>query len=337
MSLTDKLQSRLALSKGISRPGFDQMQEYITLSQEVVNDPKDPKQIKTINYTGNNDGNVNLKPLKSNNFDLSLEWYPHPGQSLTAAVFYKQVKNIILKETYTRTYKDLAGNDMEFTITGPANAAKARVRGVELAGMTYLDNLPGMGGLPDSAKGFGVSSNFTYIDGKQQLYHPFKGDYCPAGKLTGTVLLFGCDTNGLPYKDLPVPYMSKRAFNLAFMYDRGPVSARLAYSWRDRTLLATGIYAANSTNGTSADPARVDANGVEPRDVGFATPIWQEAVGQWDAGISYRFTDHFSGSFNATNLTRTVTRQTTQQTPGNMGSSWFDPGRSFRMQATYVF
>ncbi|MCS0632774.1 TonB-dependent receptor [Telluria mixta] len=337
MSLTDKLQSRLALSKGISRPGFDQMQEYITLHQNVTNDPKDPKQISMITYTGDNDGNVNLKPLKSNNFDVSLEWYPHPGQSLTATVFYKQVKDIILKETYTRTYKDLAGNDMEFTITGPANAAKARVRGVELAGMTYLDNLPGLNGLPDWAKGFGVSSNFTYIDSKQQLYHPFKGDYCPAGKLSGTVLLFGCDTNGLPYKDLPLPYMSKRALNLAFMYDHGPVSARLAYSWRDRTLLATGIYAANSTNGTSADPARKDANGVEPRDVGFATPIWQEAVGQWDAGISYRFTDHFSASFNASNLTRTVTRQTTQQTPGNMGSAWFDPGRSFRMLATYMF
>ena len=337
VSLTDKLQSRVALSKGISRPGFDQMQEYITLSQNVTNDPNDPKQIKSITYTGTNDGNVNLKPLKSNNFDVSLEWYPNPGQSLTGAVFYKQVKDIIMKETYSRTYKDLAGNPMDFMITGPANVAEARVKGVELAGMTYLDHLPGLSGLPAWAKGFGVSSNFTYIDGKQKLYHPFKGDYCPSGALTGTLLLFGCDTNGLPYKDLPVPYMSKRAFNLAFMYDQGPVSARLAYSWRDRTLLATGIYAANSTNGTSADPARKDANGNEPRDVGFAPPIWQEAVGQWDAGISYRFSEHFSGSFNGSNLTRTVTRQTTQQAPGNMGSSWFDPGRSYRMQLSYVF
>jgi len=344
VSLTDKLQSRLALSKGISRPGFDQMQEYITLSQNVVTDPNNPKLIKTINYTGTNDGNVNLKPLKSNNFDVSLEWYPNPGQSLTAAVFYKQVKDIIMKETYTRTYKDLAGQDVDFMITGPANVAKANVKGVELAGMTYLDHLPGLSDLPAWAKGFGVSSNFTYIDGKQQLYHPFKGDYCPAGALSGTVLMFGCDTNGLPYKDLPVPYMSKRAFNLAFMYDQGPVSARLAYSWRDRTLLATGIYAANSTNATSADPSRLYAPDpaqpdvkVEPHDVGYAPPIWQEAVGQWDAGITYKFSEHFSGSFNASNLTRTVTRQTTQQAPGNMGSSWFDPGRSYRMQLSYVF
>jgi TonB-dependent receptor len=337
ISLTDKLQSRLALSKGISRPGFDQMQEYITLHQNIVNDPDHTGQIKQITYTGENDGNVKLKPLKSNNFDVSLEWYPHPGQSLTAAVFYKQVKDIIMKETYTRTYKDLAGNDMDFNITGPANVAKANVRGVEIAGMTYLDHLPGLSDLPAWVKGFGVSSNFTYIDGKQQLYHPFKGNYCPKGQLTGDIMLFGCDTNGMPYKDLPVPYMSKRAFNLQFMYDQGPVSARLAYSWRDRTLLATGVYGASGTNGTSADPARVDANGNEPHDVGWGIPVWQEPVGQWDAGISYRFTEHFSGSFNASNLTRTVTKQTNQQAPGNMGRSWFDPGRSFRMQATYVF
>jgi outer membrane receptor protein involved in Fe transport len=60
-------------------------------------------------------------------------------------------------------------------------------------------------------------------------------------------------------------------------------------------------------------------------------------VGQWDAGINYRFSDHISGSFNISNLTRTVTKQVNQQTPGDMGRSWFDPGRSFRMQATYVF
>jgi TonB-dependent receptor len=337
-SLRDKLQARVALSRGIYRPGFDQLQEYITLHQNVVSDPNDSSKISTITYTGENSGNVNLKPLKSNNFDVTLEWYPHPGQSLTAAFFYKQVKDIIMLESYTRTYKDLAGVDQDFTITGPANAAKARVRGIELAGSTYFDHLPGVSDkLPDWAKGFGVSSNFTYIDGKQQLYHPNPSSYCPSGTLTGTAALYGCDTNGVPFTDLPVPYMSKRAFNLAFMYDHGPVSARLAYTWRDRTLLATGVYGASGSNGTSADPARKDANGNEPIDAGYGIPVWQLPVGQWDAGVNYRFTDHISGSFNISNLTRTVTRQVNQQSPGDMGRSWFDPGRSFRMQATYVF
>jgi TonB-dependent receptor len=337
-NLTDKLQARFAASQGISRPGFDQMQEYIRLEQKITMDSTG-KNVAMVSYLGKNDGNVKLKPLKANNFDVSLEWYPQNGQSLTAVLFYKKVKDIIMSETYRRTFKDIAGSEQEFEITGPANAAKLWLGGIELAGSTYIDKLPGMANrLPDWAKGFGISANFTYIDGKQELYHPFKLAYCPAGDLKIGETLYGCDTNGLPFKDLPVPYMSKRAFNTAFMYDRGPISARLAYSWRDRTLLATGVYGASGNNGTSADPVRIAANGgVAPRDVGWGIPVWQEAVGQWDAGLSYRFTDHFYASVNVSNLTKTVTKQTNQQAPGAMGRSWFDPGRSFRVQAGYTF
>ncbi|WP_426171527.1 TonB-dependent receptor [Pseudoduganella sp. R-34] len=337
-NLTDKLQSRLALSRGIYRPGFDQLQEYITLSQNVTMD-SGGKNISMVTYTGKNDGNVKLKPLKANNVDLSLEWYPQNGQSLTGVVFYKNVRDIIMSETYTRTIKDTAGNEQDFEITGPANAAKLWLAGVEIAGLTYLDKLPVLAErLPEWAKGFGVSANFTYTHGKQELYHPFNMPYCNAGSLSIGGNLYGCDTNGLPFKDLPVPYMSKRAFNAAFMYDRGPISARLAYSWRDRTLLATGVYGASGDKGTSADPVRIAANGgVAPTDVGWGLPVWQEAVGQWDAGINYRFGEHLWASFNVSNLTNVVTRQTNQQAPGNMGRSWYDPGRSYRVSAGYTF
>jgi TonB-dependent receptor len=335
--ITEKLQSRVALSRGIYRPGFDQLQEYITLRQNVRMDSSG-RNVEMVTYTGENSGNAKLKPLKSNNVDFTLEWYPQSGQSITAGLFYKNVKDIILSETYSRTLPDLAGNEMEFQITGPANAAKLWIAGLELAGSTYLDKIPGLSDrLPEWAKGFGISSNFTYIDGKQELYHPFKMEYCPSSASIA-MNLYGCDINGLPFKDLPVPYMSRRAFNLAFMYDRGPISARLAYSWRDRTLLATGVYGASGDRGTSADPARIAANGgVAPTDVRWGLPVWQEAVGQWDAGINYRFSNHLWGSFNVSNLTEVVTRQTHQQAIGNTGRAWFDPGRSFRVSMGYTF
>ena len=338
LNWTDKLQSRLALSKGIYRPGFDQLQEYITLDQKVTMDPSGQK-ISMVNYTGTNTGNANLKPLKSNNVDLTLEWYPRSGQSLTAALFYKKVKDIIMTDSYIRTVKDLAGNPQDFLVTGPANAAKLWEAGIEVAGMTYLDKLPGLDRvLPDWMKGFGVSSNFTYLNGKQDLYHPFMLQYCQAGGVSIAGNLYGCDTNGLPFKDLPVPYMSKRAFNFGLMYDRGPVSARLAYSWRDRTLQATNAYGASGWDATSADPARAAANGgVAPKDVGWGLPVWQEAVGQWDAGLNYKVSDHLWASINVSNLTNVVTRQTQQQTFGTVGRSWFDPGRSFRASMGYTF
>ena len=162
-------------------------------------------------------------------------------------------------------------------------------------------------------------------------------EYCPSSAtIAGNI--YGCDINGLPFKDLPVPYMSKNAFNAGFMYDRGPVSARLAYSWRDRTLLATGVYGASGDRGTSADPTRIAANGgVAPTDVRWGLPVWQEAVGQWDAGINYRFSDNLWASLNVSNLTNVVTRQTHQQAIGSTGRSWYDPGRSFRVSMGYHF
>jgi TonB-dependent receptor len=211
-NLTDKLQSRLALSRGIYRPGFDQLQEYVTLSQNVTMDSSG-KNISMVTYTGKNDGNVKLKPLKANNVDVSLEWYPQNGQSLTGVVFYKNVRDIIMSETYTRTIKDKAGNEQDFEITGPANAARLWLAGVEIAGLTYLDKLPVLAErLPEWAKGFGVSANFTYTHGKQELYHPFNMPYCNAGSLSIGGNLYGCDTNGLqrgihvrPRADLGTP------------------------------------------------------------------------------------------------------------------------------------
>jgi TonB-dependent receptor len=291
-----------------------------------------------VNYTGKNAGNVKLKPLKANNVDFTLEWYPRDGQSLTAAVFYKKVKDIILSESYTRTVNDLAGNPQDFTITGPANAAKLWVAGIEIAGMTYLDKLPVLDRvMPDWTKGFGVSSNFTFLKNKQELYHPFEMKYCAGGNISSIGSLFGCDTNGLPFKDLPVPYLSKRAFNFALMYDRGPVSVRVAYSWRDRTLQAVNAYGSGGWDGTSADPARKDANGVEPKDVGWGLPVWEEPIGQWDAGFNLKFSEHMYASFNVSNLNNVVIRQTQQQTIGNTGRSWYAPGRSFRASMGYTF
>nr|WP_052170492.1 TonB-dependent receptor [Massilia sp. JS1662] len=335
---SDKLQSRLALSQNIYRPGFDQLQEYITLDQSVIMDPTNTK-ITMVKYTGGNKGNAHLKPLKSTGLDLTLEWYPRDGQSLTGAFFAKKVKDIIMSESYVRTLKDLAGNDQDFLITGPANAARLWEVGIEIAGMTYLDKLPVLDqALPDWMRGFGVSSNFTYLKGKQSLYHPFDFKYCQGGNSGIAGNLYGCDTNGMPFKDLPVPYMSPRAFNFALLYDRGPVSLRLAYSWRDRFLQATNAYGASGWDATSADPARAAANGgIAPKDVGWGLPVWQEATGQWDAGLNYKFNDNLYASGSVSNLSDAVVRQTQQQSIGYTLRSLYAPGRSFRFSLGYAF
>ncbi len=329
VDLAKNLQGRLAMSQGMNRPSFDKLTEYVTLKQDYNSANN------TVAYTGENKGNVKLKPTMANSYDLALEWYPRDGQSITGTVFHKDVKDIMMNTIYTRTFNSQGGNPQTFAITGPDNVAKAKVSGFEVAGMTYLDKVPFLQDkLPDWAKGFGVSANYTFIDAKQTLYKQYSNQYCDAGSANSNASLhvYGCDTNGLPFNDLPLPYMSKNALNFTLMYDRGPLSMRLAYSWRSRFLQSADANGTRGTDATSADPARPGA-----QDVGWGLPTWQEATGQWDAGMSYRFNDAFNVSFSVTNLTDVVIRQTQQQHIGDMGRAWFYPGRSFQLTGRYEF
>ncbi|SFU81867.1 TonB-dependent receptor [Pseudoduganella namucuonensis] len=350
MELTPKLQARFAFAKSMYRPKFGDLAEYVELRQELN------QATGEMTYRGSNYGNVQLKPTRAHSFDATLEWYPGHGSSLTSAFFYKDVRDIILKSAYTGEYNSLAGNPQTFLITAPENAADGKVAGLELAGQTYFNNVPGLEGkLPEWAKGFGVSANYTYIDSKQKLHKPFQLKYCPAkGAFNNASLsLFGCDTNGLPFTDMPLQYLSKNAFNAMFLYDKGPLSMRLAYSWRSRFLQGVSVNGTNGDDGaTSADPTRIlTSNGkdqingkvypagtkVAPIDVSYALPTWQESDGQLDFGVDYRFTPRLQASFSASNLTDRVIRQTQQQHIGNMIRAYFEPGRAYRLSLRYSY
>jgi outer membrane receptor protein involved in Fe transport len=324
-SFTDKLIGRLAMAQSVYRPDFKQMQESITLKQEVdfVN--------SKVNYTGENRGNTGLKPLKADSVDLTLEWYPKPGQSLTAGVFYKKVKDLVYTSTYTRTFNSEAGNPQIFLIKGPANMAYAEAAGIEISGSTYLDRIDFLKDkLPDFLKGIGFSANYSYVDSRQSFYRNAKLSYCPAESSISNPAFkaFGCDTNGLPYDNLPMQGMAKNASNVAINYDRGRFSMRLAYTWNARVFagLTEGGY------GKSADPARLGKN-----DAYFGLPIFREAYGQWDGGMSYGFTDKFGMSLSVSNLNKVMVRETVQQAPGTMGQRWRFPGHNYYVSGWYSF
>ncbi|RZI78702.1 MAG: TonB-dependent receptor, partial [Rubrivivax sp.] len=329
VNFTDQLQARVALAKSIYRAGFGDLREYVTLTQKY------DQNNNSVSYRGENKGNVKLKPITADNADLSLEWYPQPGQSITGALFYKEIKDIIMKSVYSRTYNSVGGNPQTFAITGPDNVASGKVKGFELAGQTYLDRLPGVKDvLPDWAKGLGVYANYTYIDGKQKLYRDYGLQYCPSGSAVtnASLFIYGCDTNGLPFTNMPLPELSRHAYNVALMYDKGPVSVRLAYNWRSRYLQAVTANSTAGNNATSADPARPGA-----RDVGWGLPVWMEAGGQWDAGFNVNVSETLKVGFNVNNLTNVVRRQTQQQHIGAMPRQWFNPGRGYDLNVRYEF
>lgn len=326
----NKLLGRIGMARSVYRPGFNQLQESVVLKQNI------DTANNQITYTGDNTGNAKLKPLTSDNFDLGLEWYPRSGQMFSATAFYKDVKDLIYKSAYTRDYMSIEGNPQTFLITGPRNAARAWVYGIELKGETYLDHFDFLKrNLPDWALGFGVSADYTYIGSSQKFYRDAQVQYCPAnGTITSDALkVYGCDTNGMPFGALPVPGLVKNAANFALRYDRYGFSARLAYNWTSRVLKNVGNdNSPSGQNGTSADPLRAGA-----QDTWWGLPQYQEAFGQWDGGVSYNFTDKFGMSLSVTNLNNVTVRYTNMQTPGFMGSSWNFPGRSYYVTGRYEF
>ena len=330
----DGWQFRLALAKAISRPDFNKLQAYNSLSQ-VVNSSVDPVtgavNVSNVSLTGEAAGNPMLRPTTSTQLDLTAEWYFKPGGSLTLALFNKRLKDIVVDQLVNVQLPDTAGTMHNFAVTSPVNGAKGRARGFELAYQQYYDSVP------DWLKGIGVQASFTFVDSKRDLYNPVYSAYC-SGSADGAVNLNlninGCDTDGRVFGDLPLQGLSRRSGNLALMYDRGPVSARVAYNWRSRSLQAVNTYGARGTDGKDTNPAS-PTYGAE--NLAWGLPLWAEAYGQVDASIFYKITEKLSIGLEAQNLNDVQFRQTMDQHIGNMNHTWFKTGPRYTAQLHYTF
>jgi len=326
LKASDQLQFRFAAAQAISRPDFSQLQAYTALSLDTTQHTVgNTVVVDSVALSGKAEGNPLLKPVKSNQLDLTGEWYFSKTGSLTVALFDKELKDIIVKQSATVQLKDGNGTPVNFTVTSPVNGAKGHARGLEIAFQRYLDMLPGW------MSGIGIQANYTYVDSATKPYNPVMTPYCSgtstdAGNLN--LNINGCDTDGRTFGNLPLVNLSKNAYNLALLYDYGPVSARVAYSWRSKYLQGVNV---NGTNG--GDGQLPNAGG----GVAWALPTWSDGYGQIDAGVTYRFSDNLSVSLEGQNLNNALARQLMQQHIGFMTRGVNYTGRRYSVQASYSF
>jgi len=116
--LTDNLQVRGALWRGLSRPGF----------KETA--PKTSVDVDTSGDTSGSVGNPDLRPYEADNFDISLEYYGDGMTFASVGFFYKNIANAIYP-TYqlNGTYNGITFNDGVETWI---NAQDSTVKGVEV-------------------------------------------------------------------------------------------------------------------------------------------------------------------------------------------------------------
>ncbi|AXA93194.1 TonB-dependent receptor [Massilia sp. YMA4] len=140
MALNDKLVARVAASKVVTRPNFDQLTPSLSLN---AND-------RTA-YMGNPD----LQPLTAKQLDTTLEYYISQSDYVFGAAFYKKVDGFIQTAPSTLQY---AGTT--YDVSRPTNGKDGTIKGIELGYQGFFTNLPG------ALRGLGLQANFTYVDSK---------------------------------------------------------------------------------------------------------------------------------------------------------------------------
>ncbi|PEQ12885.1 hypothetical protein B2G71_08545 [Novosphingobium sp. PC22D] len=147
--------ARAGYSKTIGRPNYN----YYAIGESIG--LPDDSEDNTISVTR---GNPDLKPRTSNNFDLSLEWYPTRGSMVSVAAFYKDIKNLIFIQNITQDGFEYDGQTYTARISTPMNAYSATVKGIEFSARQDLHDIAS-----GFVRNFVLSANATLIDGKQTV------------------------------------------------------------------------------------------------------------------------------------------------------------------------
>ncbi|HVU23416.1 MAG TPA: TonB-dependent receptor [Opitutus sp.] len=198
-------------------------------------------------YSGSiTDGNPDLKPYESMNFDFGSEYYFQNTGILSVGAFSKVIKNPIYDYTYTSRNVTFEGLDFSsLSYEKPLNADRGRVSGLELNYQQQLTMLPA----PFDGLGFGV--NFTYVDSSETL--PTR-----------------------PNDKLPFAKQAEKVYNAALFYEKGPIQARIAYTY-------TGAYVLSFGDDFNGDDYQGERKTI-------------------DAKISYRINPHFTVFADVINL-----------------------------------
>ena len=273
---------RASYSHTITRADYGSLQGGLTLDQLFRSGG---------NGTGAS-GNPNLVPYKSENIDLSAEWYYTPESYMSVGYFHKKVSNYI---------STTQGRQQAFGLTDPANGPRARqaLAAIAAAGQSptyenilayFTANFPAtvqngtiLGTTADAPVTFVISTPFNSdqtasIDGFEfAIQHSF-WDTGFGTQLNYTIVNGNRNyDNKLPFNVSPAQFaingLSDSA-NASAYYDKNGIQARISYNYRAKFLAGGG------TN-----------------------PFYTEAYGQVDASASYEFIRGVTAFAEAINLT----------------------------------
>ncbi len=195
----DNLVLRFVAGKSLTRPQFGQLNPATSLAPLGVTGTSSV-------FGSGGGGNPDLRSIRSDNLDGSIEWYFSRASSLTLAGFYRRLNGYIQTYSAIEIHPGPLGEPETYLVARPRNTGKGSLKGIEAAYQQFFDFLPG------PLSGFGVQANFTLSE----------------GKVPGPP-----DANGVSVLG-PITPVSRYSYNLVAIYEKYGISARLAYNWRSK-------------------------------------------------------------------------------------------------------
>ncbi len=284
-----KLQLRVAAAETMSRPNLNQLAP--TSSNNAINGQPQL-------FYG---GTAGLKPIKSYQADVSLEWYYQPHSALTGAIFGKK----IIDDIYTgvQTGIDLGtkqyvggppgtvpGTPFVWTVQAPANGARSIFTGIEITWQHILEN------------GLGTHMQYTYT--RTKGYDQFGTDVGAINAVPPTTISIG------------------------FLYDKGPISADI--NWDH----ASGYtYACSSCTEVPGWPAIAD-----PFNWMTASLHWKFAKGFEVYAEGKNLTNSVARTYlNGNPLLPWAPGQSVGQSSSGVGAGYSAYGRTYVAGLAYRF
>ena len=286
VDVSDNLKFRASYGESIGRPGWGDIQGGQTLNA-----------LARIDGGTGQQGNPALKPLKSKNFDLSLEWYYAKGSYAAVSYFQKKIDNYIgvtqvdatpfnlntpvrgafwneavaancanedpvcIRDYIFATYDGQFGVDAASgTIPGRPGDPIANFRITTPANQrsASLDGLEFNVQHMFGRSGFGVAANYTLVNSGLKYDNASIGEQFALEGLSDSA-------------------------NLVVFYENAKWQVRAAYNWRDKFL-----------------SGRFDGKG--------PNPVYTEAYGQLDINASYNLTERLTLHAEVINATDEVQR-----------------------------
>lgn len=260
-------------------------------------------------------GNPDLQPAQTHNFDLSIEWYDGNLGVVKAGAFYKRITNL-LESNVARgagaladvrlpddpLFQDILDNPDDYGIflTVPANnESAAEIWGLEFAFEHQFTYLPGF------LSGFGVIANYTYSDSSKE--QPILWSFSPVQDDNGDVVSF--EAEQIVVSDVSFSGQPPHSGSVGLTYSKYNIDANI-------------IYTAQARSSSSFS--------------NFRLTEFEESFATLDTRIEYRFSPQGWGSyrifFEGTDLLRGTNEPSLEFTQGvddGTTPKFFREGRFF--------